>query len=209
MLQRKFVLDFRAPSESFFFCLTRFKVRNESEFSVIRRKEETGKLSREILPVAVSCKDVLRVRRTPSTVSGNSDEGDGLLNLMVFLSPARTDGTRRPSGFRCRRPPPAAAPASLMIYVVGSERGPSNPPMLHPPPFFVKCAKFFVPGKNRIGAVTPNKADVSPESGRGGGGGGGCGAWYNTRRCGRALSETGHFHNKRSHARPFRGIGGQ
>ena len=103
--QRKFVLDFRAPSESFFFCLTRFKVRNESEFSVIRRKEETGKLSREISPVAVSCKDVLRVRRTPSTVSGNSGEGDGLLNLMAFLSPARTDGTRRPSGFRRRRPP--------------------------------------------------------------------------------------------------------
>ena len=70
------------------------------------------------------------------------------LNLMVSLSAART-----------ARPP---LRPSLMIYVAENVRSDSA----------LECAKIRVSGKNRIGAVTPNKrdgrTDVSPESGRGG-----------------------------------------
>ena len=65
------------------------------------------------------------------SILGNSDYGDGLLNLMVsYLRRARL------SGFR-RRPP---APASLMIYVVGSEsrKGPPSLPSSLPPSFLLR-----------------------------------------------------------------------
>ena len=134
----------------------------------------------------------------PSSISGNSD--DGLLNLMVSsLSPARTSRPR-PSGSRRRR-----SPASLMIYVVGSERGPSLLPSFFPRlllrPGVRKNARSSAKTELAPSLQIRPTSLLNPEED----------AVRARRRRprSRALSKTGHFHNKESHARPFREIRGQ